>query len=191
MKGNLSMYQTTSGRQINAKCEALGNIHLVNRTSVSNWNTLFPIFKIRLEDVVKDDARVHSILATYNEPENALRQIFNLPKIGEGWISETNLYYEIKEHFTSEIVLQHGRPNWLGKQHLDIWLPKRNVGVEYQGDQHFYPIDFFGGKKALVKNKARDKRKRELCEQNGCGLVHVLPGYELKDVLTEIERLVE
>lgn len=147
--------------EINAECAALGNVLLVDPISISSWNKVPSlVFKIDLSDVFEDDARVHDILATYNEPENALRQMFNLPKIGEGWISETNLYYEIKEHFESEIVVQHGKPKWLGKQHLDIWLPKRNIGIEYQGDQHYYPVEFFGGEASLIKNKERDNRKK-------------------------------
>ncbi len=191
MARNIRMPHALSDKLvINAKCEALGNVLLVDANSISNWNIVSPVFKIDLADVIEDDARIHDILATYNEPENALRQMFNLPKIGEGWISETNLYYEIKEYFALEIVVQHGKPKWLGKQHLDIWLPKLNLGIEYQGDQHYYPVDFFGGETSLVKNKARDKRKKELCEEFGCKLIYVLPGYNINVVLSQIKELI-
>lgn len=188
--GNLEVSQSLSDNfGIYAKCEALGNVRIVDALSISSWNTS-PGFKIDLVDVIDDDARIHDILATYNEPENELRQMFNLPNIGEGWISETNLYYEIKEHFESEIVVQHGKPKWLGKQHLDIWFPKRNIGIEYQGDQHYYPVDFFGGEASLIKNKARDKRKKELCGEFGCKLIYVLPDYDINVVLSKIEELI-
>jgi len=190
MEQKIGMSQSLSDNsEIYAKCEALGNVHLVAASSISSWNES-PRFKIDLADVIDDDARIHDILATYNEPENALRQMFNLPNIGEGWISETNLYYEIKEYFTSDIVVQHGKPKWLGKQHLDIWLPKHNIGIEYQGDQHYYPVDFFGGEASLAHNMARDKRKKELCEKFGCRLIYVLPDYNLSVVLSEIEEFI-
>jgi hypothetical protein len=174
---------------VSAKCEALGEVLLVDAKSIPTWN-ISPRFRIDLTDVFEDYARIQEILATYNEPENALRQMFNLPKIGEGWISETNLYYEIKEHFQSESVVQHGKPHWLGKQHLDIWLPQRNIGIEYQGDQHYYPVEFFGGEASLLENKARDKRKKDLCEKFGCKLIYVLPDYDIKAVVSEIKQFI-
>ena len=70
------------------------------------------------------------------ECENTVREEMDLPKIGEGWISETELYYQIKKAFPREIVIHHGRPAWLGRQHLDVYLPKKNIAIEYQGNQH-------------------------------------------------------
>jgi len=150
---------------------------------------LFRFIKLELDDVIDDPARIAAILETYQEPENRLREKFGLPKIGEGWISETNLYYEIKEAFPQVSVIHHGKPKWLGKQHLDIWIPEYNIGIEYQGDQHFFPVDFFGGKQALKNNKERDARKKALCEQNQCKLIYVLPGYELEEVISEVGGL--
>jgi hypothetical protein len=50
--------------------------------------------------------------------ENLLRQKKNLPKIGEGWIGETQLYYSLKNLYPNEIITNHGRPIWLGRQHF-------------------------------------------------------------------------
>jgi len=148
----------------------------------------FPInFKLNICDIIEDDSIIHDYLSTYNEPENGLRELFGLPKIGEGWISETNLYYEIKSHLTDELVIQHARPKWLGKQHLDIYIPKYNIGIEYQGDQHFYPIEYFGGEASFLKSQERDNRKREICEQNSCLLLYVNPGYVKLEVLEKID----
>ncbi len=152
----------------------------------------FPLnFNLKLQDVFNDEILIHEYLATFNEPENEIRSLFGLPKIGEGWISETNLFYEIKSHFIYELVVHHGRPNWLGKQHLDIYFPKFNIGIEYQGDQHYYPIDFFGGEASFIKNKQRDEVKKQLCLKNNCHLIFVNPGYNLSDVIKQIEKSIE
>ena len=152
---------------------------------------LFPInFKLDIKDVFNDETLIHEYLETYNEPENEIRKLFGLPKIGEGWISETNLFYEIKTHFSNEAVIHHGRPSWLGKQHLDIYIPKFNIGIEYQGDQHYYPIDFFGGEDSYAKNKVRDENKKQLCLKNNCHLIYVNPGYTLDEVITQIEKII-
>ena len=33
---------------------------------------------------------------------------------------------------------------------LDIFLPDYNIGIEYQGAHHFYPLKAFGGENALA-----------------------------------------
>ena len=60
----------------------------------------------------------------------------------------------------------------MGRQRFDIFVPRLRLAIEYQGAQHFEPIDFFGGKTGLVETQARDERKRELCEKNGFRLVY-------------------
>ena len=102
------------------------------------------------------------------EAENTVREESNLPRVGEGWISETELYHTIRDLFISEIVIPHGRPMWLAPQHLDIYFPEREIGLEYQGAQHSRPVNYFGGETAYNKQKARDRRKEKLCEKNGC-----------------------
>jgi len=160
-------------------------------SSIKTDPFVFPInFKLDIKDVFNDETLMHEYLETFNEPENEIRKLFGLPKIGEGWISETNLFYEIKTHFSNEVVIHHGRPSWLGKQHLDIYIPKFNIGIEYQGDQHYYPIDFFGGEDSYVKNKARDENKKQLCIKNNCHLIYVNPGYNLDEVITQIEKII-
>jgi hypothetical protein len=108
------------------------------------------------ENVGKEIKKVVSFFEReLRESENDLRVFRELPKIGEGWISETELYYLIKEKFNNHLVLHHGKPKWLGRQHLDIYLPDLNVGIEYQGKQHTSPVDFFGGEGSFEENKKK------------------------------------
>lgn len=60
--------------------------------------------------------------------------------------------------------------DWLkNKSHLylDFYLNDFNVAIEYQGEQHYQPIDKFGGYNEFIKIKERDDKKFELCEQHG------------------------
>ena len=107
-------------------------------------------------------------------PENHVRELLNVPKVGEGWISETKLFYELKEEFSNQVVIQHAKPKWLGRQHFDIYFPVLNIAVEYQGKQHFESVDYFGGDEALKKNIQRDNQKRKKCLANGCDLIYVV-----------------
>ena len=118
--------------------------------------------------------------------ENYFRVNIGLPAIGEGWVSETQLFYEINNSLDCEVI-HHGKPKWLGKQHFDIWIPSLDIALEYQGAQHDKPIDFFGGKKAFEENQKRDKRKKMLSIKNNVKLIEVRKGYVLKDILDEIK----
>jgi len=121
--------------------------------------------------------------------ENMARDIADTPRVGEGWISETELHNLIVANFAEETLIErHGSPEWLGRQHFDTWLPKWNVAIEYQGGQHDRPIEFFGGEAGFKDSVARDKRKKKLCESNGTILIEVRPGYDASEVINLIKE---
>lgn len=123
------------------------------------------------------------------DAENTFREEKDIPKVGEGWVAETALFYEIKQAFPTYDVIQHGRPVWLGRQHLDIFLPDLAIALEYQGEQHDRPIAFFGGEEAFARNVARDQKKQRICSRHGVRIIYVRPGYSLTEVILEIEKL--
>lgn len=133
----------------------------------------------------------NSILETFSVfiyfLQNEFRVSRGVPKIGEGWVSETDLYYKLKGHFPTKKVIHHGKPKWLGKQHVDIWLPDQNIGIEYQGLQHDKPIDFFGGEKSFEEGQKRDKRKQMLFKENNASLIEVREGYDFVMLCEEIK----
>ncbi len=89
------------------------------------------------------------------------------------WVSEEMLATAIKSLFGKEFVEPHATPAWLSPQHLDIYLPKYRLAIEYMGLQHYEPVDFFGGQSAFEKTVKRDNRKKELCSKAGITLVYV------------------
>lgn len=122
------------------------------------------------------------------QAEDLYRESIGMPKIGEGWISETELFYKISNHFKDDEVIQHASPKWLAKQHLDIYFPQCNIGIEYQGIQHYKPIDFFGGQEAFEKTVERDIRKMNLCKKHNCYLIYVKEGYDFHELSIKIEE---
>ena len=123
------------------------------------------------------------------ECENTLREEKDLPRAGEGWIGETELFYQLREAFPNEKLVHHGRPAWLSPQHLDIYFSLRNVAIEYQGAQHQNPVQYFGGQKAFEEQRKRDRRKRRLCENHGCKLIYVYEGYAIEEVIEQVNGL--
>jgi hypothetical protein len=103
------------------------------------------------------------------EAENLLRENHNLPRIGEGWFSEMQLYNLIKGFFPEAEHL--AIPQWLKPLHLDIYVSSEKLAFEYQGKQHFEAIEFFGGEKAFNDTQERDQRKRMKCQSKGVTLI--------------------
>ena len=101
---------------------------------------------------------------------NDFRKHKGVPLSGEGWVSETDLFHKIKNHYGTLKIIQHGKPKWLKRQHVDIWLPEYKIGVEFHGEQHFRAVDFFGGEEVFEKTIERDKRKIELFSENGASI---------------------
>jgi tetratricopeptide (TPR) repeat protein len=138
---------------------------------------------------------IHELLEfmkdTTRAAENAVREDMNIPRVGEGWVSETDLYYKLKSHFSDYQVVQHYIPSWLGRQHLDIFFPDHNIAVEYQGAQHSQAVKLFGGDEALLKNQRRDVLKKKKCKQNKVHLIYVEENYNLEDIISSIESQIQ
>jgi hypothetical protein len=101
------------------------------------------------------------------------------------------LYVKLKEYFIDYKVISQGRPVWLGRQSLDIYFPDYNIGIEYQGEQHFRPIDFFGGVEKFNQVKILDEKKKVLCKQNNCSLIEVKEDYIFENLILQIIELID
>ena len=123
--------------------------------------------------------------------ENNLREELNMPRVGEGWIGETELYYKIRDAFDETEVLQHSSPEWLGKQHLDVFIPEYSVALEYQGEQHDKPVEFFGGLEAYLMTKKRDAMKKRKCRKNNIQVIEVRSGYELRELVQTVRKSIQ
>ncbi len=103
------------------------------------------------------------------------------------FLTEKNIRFEAKKHF-----------QWLGKQHLDFYLPEHNTAIECQGEQHFIPSNF--GSKIKTKEecfgkvKELDERKNKLCAENGVNLIY-FTNIKIKElpenIITNYDTLLE
>lgn len=113
--------------------------------------------------------------------ENCVRDLKGVPRVGEKWINETLLYKYVDSLFPHLEVQREASPPWLGRQRLDIYIPELELAIEYQGQQHFQAVDFFGGEEALEKNKERDCIKAQKCRDKHVALIY----FSYKDELSE------
>ena len=49
--------------------------------------------------------------------------------------------------------------------------------IEYDGKQHFFPIDYFGGEESFIQQKQRDERKNEYCKEHNIPLYRIPYNY--------------
>ena len=85
------------------------------------------------------------------------------------WKHELSLFHALRKKHPD--TLYQYRPEWLGRQSLDLYIPSLRTAIEYQGIQHSAAVDFFGGEEALAHRQELDARKRQLCAENGVRLV--------------------
>ena len=61
----------------------------------------------------------------------------------------------------------------LKQQRLDVYFEINNkkYGLEYQGEQHYRPVDFFDGEKGFIKRKKLDSLKKRRCKKAKINLI--------------------
>ncbi len=85
------------------------------------------------------------------------------------WKHELSLFHAVRGLYPD--TLYQYRPDWLGRQSLDLYIPSLRTAIEYQGIQHYLPVDFFGGEEALTQRRDLDRVKKELCTANSVLLI--------------------
>lgn len=87
-------------------------------------------------------------------------------KIGE-LLRANNIEY-IAEKFFSDLQGKQGR-----YLRFDFFIPQLNTVIEYQGVQHYKPIDHFGGNIALQQQQEYDELKRKYCLNNNIKYIEI------------------
>ena len=98
------------------------------------------------------------------------------------WKREDQLYDLVQKLFKSATILREASPEWLYGLRFDIYLPEYNLAIEHQGQQHYEPVDCWGGEEGFKNTVRRDYLKRKRCKDNGVSLVEV----RFDQALTEV-----
>lgn len=56
---------------------------------------------------------------------------------------------------------------------VDFYIPSHNTFIEYNGQQHYNPIEKWGGQKELEKQQARDMALRQYCNEHKIKLIEI------------------
>ncbi len=114
---------------------------------------------------------VHGVF--YPTPNNHLNGETGCPicNLSKGELKIRNYLEERKINFIEEYKFENCKK--LNSLPFDFYLPLHNVCIEYDGEQHFKPIKFFGGKKMFKVIKENDLIKTNYCREEKIVLVRV------------------
>lgn len=120
-----------------------------------------PIFEVRLEHLRGQGGRGRTIscgCATESSGEIKIRKI--LEQTDYNWQKQ----YRIKNNNNEVMVFD-----------FVIFDNQNNIKkcIEYNGEQHYKPVELFGGEKAFQEQKERDERKRKWCKENNIELLEI------------------
>ncbi len=129
---------------------------------------------------LKDDVKI--ICPKHGEFEqNANNHLlgFGCPKCsesrGEKIVSDilknNNIKFERQKRF--EHCFNIGPKGKCTRLPMDFYLPEYNAIVEYDGKQHFEPIETFGGENAFKTLQIRDQIKNTFCKENNIKMIRI------------------
>lgn len=74
-----------------------------------------------------------------------------------------------------DYIIQYRNPDCKNINVLpfDVYIPSLNMYIEYDGIQHFEPVDFFGGVEKFERRRFNDKIKNEFCIKNKIVLLRI------------------
>lgn len=67
---------------------------------------------------------------------------------------------------------------------FDFYLPNYNLIIEYNGQQHYKPIDYFGGEERFKQQKINDAFKKDWCIKNNINFLEI-PYYYFPELSIE------
>lgn len=92
-------------------------------------------------------------------------------KISKGEWKIQNILEKQNIVFKKEFCFQDCK--YIKELPFDFYLPKYNICIEYDGEQHYKNIDFFGGEDALKKRQKLDNIKTNYCKENNIKLIRI------------------
>lgn len=108
----------------------------------------------------------------YAYPSNILRG-FGCPKCNQSkgeksihqWLNNHNIIYISQKTFKD---CRDIKP-----LPFDFYLSDYNMAIEYDGEQHYRPVEYFGGQKSFERTQRHDKIKDEYCKNNNIKLLRI------------------
>lgn len=92
------------------------------------------------------------------------------------WLTNHNIQYESEKTFDNckDINLLP----------FDFYLPEYNTCIEFQGGQHYFPVELFGGQEKFELQIKHDKIKADYCNKNNIRFLCIRYDEDVNEALT-------
>lgn len=71
---------------------------------------------------------------------------------------------------------------------FDFYLLEHNCCIEFNGEQHYHPVEYFGGEDGLCQTQYRDNLKKEFCLNNGMSYIELTYNMSAEDIKEKIRN---
>ena len=122
------------------------------------------------------EARINNLFMGKNACDKCMNIYSRYSTRVEEWLVENNVEYVREKRFPE--------CKNITQLPFDFYLPKLNICIEVDGEQHYRPINFSGNKEEALDNfekiKRNDKIKDEFCAREGIKLIRI-PYWEFEN----------
>ena len=99
----------------------------------------------------------------------------------ENYLIHLNEKYETQHKVITPISIRSS-----GYASVDFYLPEHNLFIEYNGIQHYKPVERFGGQLVFEHQQKRDQYIRKYCKENNIKLLEI--SYDNSNILKCIDN---
>lgn len=155
--GITGSHENIADRKIKNALEILQQGNLINyERTKQGW--ILTYFDLKLEEEIIEDKTLFPITEiNQSTGEKIISNILNA----------INISYQTEKTFPSCIFPDSGYP-----ARFDFWVSNKYI-IEYDGEQHFSPIQVFGGEEQCNKTKQHDNFKNQWCKENNIPLIRI------------------
>ena len=167
-------------------------INAVDKTNhTGHGHTYYKIVNIKTGQVksARLDNLPHTIDNTLTNASTIAKNIAEINKnqrsLGEQavekWLVEHNIKFNIEDTFEDLKGVNNGYLRF------DFKILDKPILIEFQGIQHYQPVDLFGGEEQFKIQKMHDTLKRNYCQAHNLRLIEIPYNYKnLDEYLTNI-----
>lgn len=96
----------------------------------------------------------------------------------------------ILEDLNINYIMQHSfkENKEVKRLRFDFYIPNMDICIEYQGEQHYRPVKYFGGEKKFKEQVKKDNIKRKFCKENNIKLIEI--PYHEKNIKYVLEKAI-
>lgn len=141
---------------------------------LDDWYSV-PIESVKMmkgsQILYREGGLIQVLMKVYPEhPWNEANHQSRMKKVENYLLKMTKRIFPDNQVETCYVPTNMAYPSTAAKMELDIYIPSLSLAIEYQGEQHFNDLKFWG---KLEPTQNRDNNKAEMCKSLGITLISV------------------